>query len=105
MSELEEWSQNDFDDALKQKQTFIADFWAPWCGACKLMEPIVTKISKEFKDTLFAKIDVSKNGMLASKMGVISLQNFLFIKNGKVVEQIIGATTESTIKLKLKKIT
>ena len=101
-SGLEEWREKDFDEALKAKKTFVIDFWSPWCKACKTIEPFFKDLAMAYGKVSFAKIDVSKNTSVASKMGVMSLPNIIFFNGGKVVNQIIGATTKKAIEEKVK---
>ena len=103
-STLENWQEKDFNSFLKSKKIGVVEFGASWCAGCKLVEPIILDLSKRFKDLTFAKIDVAKNPGLASRMGVMSLPNILFLKNGKVAEQIIGSTVKKAIEEKIKKI-
>ena len=103
-TQLLEWHEKDFNAALKTKEISIVEFSAPWCGACKITEPVVVEVAKNFPTIKFAKIDVSKNPGLASKMGVMSLPNILFLVDGNVKEQIIGAANRAKIEEKIKKI-
>jgi len=101
---LTEWTEKEFNEALKDKTHGVVEFSAPWCNACKMTEPILEDLSKSFETLKFAKIDVAKCPGLASRMGVMSLPNLLFINGGGVKEQIIGATTKAKIEENLKKI-
>jgi thioredoxin 1 len=103
-TQLMEWQEKDFDAALKTKEITVVEFSAPWCGACKITEPVVAEVANDYPNIKFAKIDVSKNAGLASRMGVMSLPNILFIVDGKVTEQIIGAANRVKIEDKLKKL-
>jgi len=100
---LTEISEKEFNDFLKPGNKAIVEFGAPWCGACKVTEPIVAEISKFFPKINFVKVDVSKNAMLASKMGVMSLPNIIFINDGKVVNQMIGSATKKSLEDKITK--
>jgi len=103
VSTLENWPEKKFKDFLKNKGVGVIEFGAPWCAACKSIDPILGDLSKEQKDVTFAKIDVSKNPGIASRMGVMSLPNILFINGGKVRDQIIGSATRKAIQEKIKK--
>jgi thioredoxin 1 len=103
-SSLKEWQEKEFNEIMKSKRSAIIEFGAPWCTACKLTEPMIADLELKYKDVSFAKIDVGKSPGLASKMGVMSLPNILLIKNGKVIDQIIGATTKKILEEKIKKI-
>lgn len=67
------------------------DFWAPWCGPCKIMNPIVEELEKEFKDVEFEKVNVDEKGDIASKYGVMSIPTFVVEKDGKEIDRKIGA--------------
>jgi len=103
VSTLENWQEKEFNNLLKSKKNGVVEFSAPWCGACKLIEPAILDLSKDFKNVTFAKINVSKSPGLASRMGVMSLPNILFINGGKVIDQIIGSTTKKAIQERIKK--
>ena len=102
MPSLQEFQEKDFNEFYKSKNKGLVIFSAPWCAACKIVTPIIEKISSKFKDISFIKIDVSKNPGLASRLGVMSLPNILFISAGKIQNQIIGTATEKAIEDKLK---
>lgn len=104
ISVLENWQEKDFNDFIKSKKTGLILFSAPWCAACKLTTPIIEDLAKNNPDFPFAKIDVSKNPGLASKMGIMSLPNILLINGGKVKDQIIGSTNKKEIETKIKKL-
>lgn len=101
---LNEWREKDFTKAQKDKQVCVVEFGAPWCAACKKTEPIVAELAKEYRSIKFAKIDVAKNPGLASRMGVRSLPNILFLNGGKVKDQIVASTTKKELEEKIKKI-
>jgi len=71
----------------------ILDFWAEWCGPCKFMEPIIDELEKEFKGKVdFEKINVDENQEMAAKYNVMSIPTYIFLKEDKEVDRIIGAT-------------
>lgn len=101
---LKEITEKEFNEALKNKHHGVVEFSAPWCAACKATEPILEDLSKSFESLFFAKVDVAKSPGLASRMGVMSLPNILFLNGGSVKDQIIGATTKKNLEEKIKKI-
>lgn len=105
MSSIKEFQDKDFNDFVKAKKSGLVIFSASWCGACKIVAPIITKIAQNYPKLDFIKIDVSNSPELASKMGVMSIPNMIFFNKGKVVEQIIGAASEKDIEARIKKIT
>lgn len=103
-SGLKNFQEKEFNDFLKNKKSGVVEFGAPWCGACKLIEPILEELVKKFPKLDFIKIDVSKNPGLASRMGVMSLPNILFFSGGKVTDQAIGFANKTALENKIKKI-
>lgn len=79
------------------KTTFL-DFWAPWCGPCKITTPIVKELEKEFKDVEFKEINVDEEPALASKYGVMSIPTFIVLKDGKEAGRKIGAMPKAELK-------
>lgn len=69
----------------------LADFWAPWCGPCKMVAPVLEEIDEEMNDQIkIVKLDVDENQETASKFGVMSIPTLLLFKNGEVVDQVVG---------------
>ena len=68
----------------------LADFWAPWCGPCKMIAPVLEELDSEMSDVKVVKLDVDENQETASKFGVMSIPTLLVFKNGEVVDQVVG---------------
>ena len=101
---MELTSQN-FDQEKIKNELLLVDFWAEWCGPCKSMHPIFTKMAKEYKTVRFARVNVDNAQNIAMRYGVQSIPTFIMFKNGEVVNTMIGAVGEPGIHMICKKFT
>lgn len=76
---------------LESKRLVFVDFYAPWCGPCQVTAPVIDQIAEERKETSFVKVDVDKNGQIASQYNVFSIPTFIIFNQGKVITQFTGA--------------
>jgi len=87
---------------LKSDKPVIVDFWAEWCGPCRMVSPVMEEISKEFSGkAVVAKCDVDSNPQVTSKFGIRNIPTVLFFKNGKVADKQVGAVPKSNFVSKL----
>ncbi|MDY5055899.1 MAG: thioredoxin [Bullifex sp.] len=84
-------------EVLNSDKPVLVDFWAPWCGPCRMLAPIVEEIANERSDVKVVKINVDENQDLAMEFGVMSIPTLVVIKEGKIVNQAIGARPKAQI--------
>ncbi len=89
-------------EVLQSSLPVLVDFWAPWCGPCKMVGPIVEELSKEYANKIkIGKIDIDESPKIARQYGVMSIPTLMFFKGGQVVEQVVGALSKSGLKKKI----
>ena len=97
-------SQDRFkEEVLDHKSAVFVDFYADWCGPCKVTSPLIDEISEENKDMKFVKIDVDQNPNLTSQYSIFSIPTFIIFKEGKVVNQFVGAMGKESFLEEIKK--
>ena len=100
---IELTSQN-FNQEIKNNNLLLVDFWAEWCGPCKSMHPIFTRMAKKYKQIRFARVNVDDAQDIAMRYGVQSIPTFIMFKNAEVVNRMVGAVGEPGIHMICKKI-
>lgn len=93
---------NDNFDSVTSNGVSLVDFWAPWCGPCKMLNPVIEKLVDEFEGKVnICKVNTDEESDLASKFGIRSVPTIIFIKNGEVVGQMVGVASEQVLKDKV----
>jgi thioredoxin 1 len=98
-----EFNDSNFqEEALKQDNVTVVDFWAEWCGPCRMIGPFIEELSKEYESrVLVGKLNVDDNPEVSMKYNVRSIPTVLFFKNGELVDRQVGATSKKTLASKI----
>lgn len=97
MSVLAITEKNFEEEVLNSEKPVVLDFYATWCGPCKMQSPIIDKLAEERQDIKVGKIDVDEESNLAEKYGIMSIPTIVIIKNGKTDSKFVGLTPKSKI--------
>jgi len=89
-------TKSNFDSEILNSSTpVLVDFWASWCGPCKMLAPIIENLANEYAGKLkVGKVNVDDEGLLASEYGIVSIPTVIIFVNGKIVEKIVGANSQ-----------
>ncbi len=98
-----EFTDTNFQEsALDSDKLVVVDFWAEWCGPCKMISPIIDELSTEYEGkAVIGKVNVDHHGSVSMKYGVRSIPTILFLKNGEIVDKHVGATTKAVLQEKI----
>ena len=94
---IQKVTQSNFTQIKNSKQTVLIDFYADWCGPCRMVSPLVEEIAEERPDCLIGQINVDEEPELAAAFGVSSIPMLVVMKNGQIVQQAIGARPKAQI--------
>ena len=102
MGKAIEVTDANFDEVINSDKPVLVDFWAEWCGPCKMIGPIVEELAGDYEGkAIIAKMDVDMNPQIPAKFGIRSIPTLLVFKNGQVVDKQIGAVPKSVLNQKL----
>lgn len=98
------FTSENFDAAVlgADKPVFV-DFWAPWCGPCKVMSPIVEELAADMEEVIIGKVNVDDHSDIAQKYNILSIPTFIIFKSGQVAEQFSGSMSKEALRAKIAK--
>jgi len=98
------FTKDNFDEeVLKSNELVFIDFWAPWCGPCRAMSPVIKELAEEMSDkkVKIGKLNVDENAEISGKCGVMSIPTFILFKDGQIVDKSIGLKNKEVLKEKI----
>lgn len=102
MAELKITRENFENEVMKSNIPVLIDFWAPWCGPCRMMGPIIEQLAEEYEGKAkVGKVNVDEEGELSQTFGVMSIPTIVLVKDGKVVKQVVGARPKAEVEAML----
>lgn len=94
-----------FEEVLNSGKPVVIDFWAEWCGPCRMVGPLVDELADEYEEkVVIGKVDVDNNDQITSKYGIRNIPTILFFKDGELVDKQVGAAQKSVLKDKIDKL-
>ena len=102
MAKTIEITDANFEEIIQSDKPILVDFWAEWCGPCKMIGPVVEEIAGEYDGkAVIGKVDVDSNPAVAAKFGIRSIPTLLYFKNGQIVDKQVGAVPKAVLAQKL----
>lgn len=102
MAELKITRENFENEVMKSNIPVLIDFWAPWCGPCRMMGPIIEQLAEEYEGKAkVGKVNVDEEGELSQAFGVMSIPTIVLVKDGRVVKQAVGARPKAEVEAML----
>ena len=96
-------TDTNFNSEIAENNLFVVDFWAPWCGPCRMVGPLIEELASEYSGKVtFGKLNVDDNKMVPIRFGVRGIPTLIIFKDGKVVDSVVGACSKSQIESKFK---
>ena len=97
MSILTVTKENIETEVINSKKAILLDFWAPWCGPCRMISPVIDQIANEVSDIKVGKINIDEEQELALKFGVMSIPTLIVVKDGKIIKKSVGVKSKPEI--------
>jgi thioredoxin 1 len=96
-------TDSNFRNEVAKYPVMLVDFWAPWCGPCRMVSPVIEQLAKEYSGKVaFGKVNVDENQMISALFGIQSIPTMMILRNGRAVDMMIGAQPKAQIEMKLK---
>ena len=96
-------TDSNFANEISKYPIMLVDFWAPWCGPCRMVSPIIEQLSREYSGKIaFGKVNVDENQRIAASFGIQSIPTLMIFRNGKAVDVMVGALPKAQLEMKLK---
>ena len=96
-------TSENFESLKNGAQPLVVDFWATWCGPCRMVGPVISELAEEYDGRIVVgKCDVEENDDIAAEMGIRNIPTILFFKNGQLVDKFVGASTKAVLDEKFK---
>jgi thioredoxin 1 len=96
-------SSENFESLKNGQQPLVVDFWATWCGPCRMISPIISELANEYDGKItVGKCDVEENEDMAADFGIRNIPTIIFMKDGEIVDKVVGAVSKATLEEKFK---
>ena len=95
---VKEMTGRELDALVESGKKVVCDFWAPWCGPCRMLGPVIEKLSEEFEGTEFVKVNVDQNGDLAASLGIFSIPDVYVFSDGQIKAHNLGYLPEEQMR-------
>ena len=103
MADINQITPENFDSIVNDSLPVLVDFWAPWCGPCRMLSPIVDEVAEERSDVKVGKVNVDEQPDLAAQFGVMSIPTLVVFKNGEEIDRSVGALPKARLQALLEK--